>query len=88
MLLYGRCIGCVGEYQAQQWTMLIQECKASGMSIKEFREQVDISEKSFYYWQRKFRKQVLEAELMPRASYIQQNFTMKYSNAYTNCYLD
>ena len=43
------------------WTGLIQECKASGMTNKDFCIQRGISEKSFYYWQRKFREQVVEA---------------------------
>lgn len=49
------------EYRAQMWTGLIQECKASGMTNKDFCTQRGISEKSFYYWQRKFREQVVEA---------------------------
>ena len=49
------------EYRAQMWTELIQECKASGMTNKDFCIQRGISEKSFYYWQRKFREQVVEA---------------------------
>ena len=49
------------EYRAQMWTGLIQECKASGMTNKDFCIQRGISEKSFYYWQRKFREQVVEA---------------------------
>lgn len=49
------------EYCAQMWTGLIQECKASGMTNKDFCIQRGISEKSFYYWQRKFREQVVEA---------------------------
>ena len=49
------------EYRAQTWAMLIQECKTSGLTNKEFCEQRGISEKSFYYWQRKFREQLLEA---------------------------
>lgn len=49
------------EYRAQQWAMLIQECKASGMTNKEFCELRGVSEKSFYYWQRKFREQIVEA---------------------------
>ena len=49
------------EYRAQRWAMLIQECKASGISNKEFCRQRGISEKSFYYWQRKFREQIVEA---------------------------
>lgn len=35
------------EYRAQQWAILIQECKASGMSNKEFCIQRGVSEKSF-----------------------------------------
>ena len=49
------------EYRARTWAMLIQECKASGMTNKDFCLQRGVSEKSFYYWQRKFREQVIEA---------------------------
>jgi putative transposase len=49
------------EYRAQQWAKLIQECKASGMSNKDFCIQRGVSEKSFYYWQKKLRTQLLEA---------------------------
>ena len=49
------------EYRAQQWAALIQECKSSGMTNKDFCIQRGISEKSFYYWQRKFREQIIEA---------------------------
>ena len=41
--------------------MLIQECNASGLTKREFCQQRGISEKSFYYWQRKFREQIVEA---------------------------
>ena len=41
--------------------MLIQECKSSGMSNKEFCMQRGVSEKSFYYWQKKLRTKLLEA---------------------------
>ena len=34
------------EYRAQTWAMLIRECKASGMTNKDFCEQRGISEKS------------------------------------------
>ena len=49
------------EYRAQQWAILIQECKASGMSNKEFCIQRGVSEKSFYYWQKKLRAKLAEA---------------------------
>ena len=49
------------EYRAQQWAMLIQECKVSGLSNKEFCIQRGVSEKSFYYWQKKLRTKLVEA---------------------------
>ena len=49
------------EYRAQQWAMLIQECRASGMSNKDFCIQRGVSEKSFYYWQKKLRTKLAEA---------------------------
>ena len=49
------------EYRAQQWARLIQECKSSGMRNKEFCMQRGVSEKSFYYWQKKLRTKLLEA---------------------------
>ena len=49
------------EYRAQQWAMLIQESKSSGMTNKDFCIQRGVSEKSFYYWQKKLRTKLLEA---------------------------
>ena len=49
------------EYRIQQWAVLIQECSASGLTNKEFCRQRGKSEKSFYYWQRKLRRQIVEA---------------------------
>ena len=49
------------EYRAQTWAMLIQECKASGMTNKDFCIQRGVSEKSFYYWQKKLRMKLVEA---------------------------
>ena len=49
------------QYRAQNWAMLIQECKNSGLTKREFRQQRGISEKSFYYWLRKLRSHMAEA---------------------------
>ena len=49
------------EYRAQQWAMVMQECAASGLSNREFCRQRGIAEKSFYYWQRKLREQIVES---------------------------
>ena len=49
------------KYRVQTWAMLIQECKGSGMTNKDFSEQRGVSEKSFYYWQKKLHTQIVEA---------------------------
>lgn len=49
------------EYRAQQWAVVVQECAASGLSNREFCRQRGITEKTFYYWQRKLREQIVES---------------------------
>ena len=41
--------------------MVIRECSNSGLSNREFCRQRGIPEKSFYYWQRKLRQQIVES---------------------------
>ena len=55
----GEMLAVRDAYQAQEWAMLIQECNASGLSKREFCQQRGISEKSFYYWLRKLRTQMV-----------------------------
>ena len=47
-------------YRTQMWIEIIRDCKDSAMSNKEFSSQRGVSEKCFYYWQRKLRQQVIE----------------------------
>lgn len=54
-------LGVRDKYRAQNWAMVIQECKASGLTNREFCRQRGISEKSYYYWLRKLRGQMVEA---------------------------
>lgn len=49
------------EYRAQNWAMVIRECNSSGLSNREFCRQRGIAEKTFYYWQRKLRRQIVES---------------------------
>ena len=49
------------KYRAQNWAMVIQECSNSGLSNREFCRQRGISEKTFYYWLRKLRGQMVDA---------------------------
>ena len=48
-------------YRVQQWEMVVQECGTSGLSNRECCRQRGIPEKSFYYWQRKLRQQIVES---------------------------
>ena len=43
------------------WAAVVQECASSGLSNREFCRQRGIAEKSFYYWQRKLRTQIVES---------------------------
>lgn len=56
----GNILAIRDEYRAQIWAMLLQECRESWMTNKDFCERRGVSEKSFYYWQRKLRQQIVE----------------------------
>ena len=67
----GDVLATRNEYRAQIWMQFIRECKASGMTNREFCQQRGISEKSYYYWLRKLRKRAVEAatpQLVPLES--------------------
>ena len=42
----------------QVWTERVRECHTSGMTVKAWCEQNNINQKTYYYWQRKVRKQI------------------------------
>lgn len=44
-----------------QWSKLIQECRQSGLSIRSWCQKHDVSEKKFYYWQRRLRTDAYQA---------------------------
>ena len=67
----GEVLAVRDAYRAREWAMLIQECSASGLTKREFCQQRGISEKSFYYWLRKLRTQMVESagpQLVPLES--------------------
>lgn len=43
------------------WTGRIRECKASGLTVKEWCRQNGLGDKSYYYWMRKIKKEAFEA---------------------------
>ena len=73
------------EYRQIQWAAVIQECKASGLTNKEFCIRHGLSEKSFYYWQKKLRTQRVASapELVPRevATPVEEELHIRYRGA-------
>ena len=57
----GEGLAVRNEGRAQNWFQVIQECRDSGLTNREFCRQRGIPEKKFYYWLRKLRTQALEA---------------------------
>ena len=52
------------KYRMEQWTQLIQDQKASGMSIKAWCQQTQIKETSYYYWLKRIRQQACSREII------------------------
>lgn len=49
----------------EQWLGIINECLSSGMSKTAWCKQNGISDKSFFYWQRKLRLEAADPEQLP-----------------------
>ena len=52
----GEGLAVRNEDRAQNWFQVIQECRDSGLTNREFCRQRGIPEKKFYYWLRKLRR--------------------------------
>ena len=44
------------------WTQRIADCRSSGKSVKHWCQENDISEKTYYYWQRRIFKMAQERQ--------------------------
>ena len=73
------------EYRQIQWAAVIQECKASGLTNKEYCIRHGLSEKSFYYWRKKLRTQIVASapELVPleMSSPVEEELHIRYRGA-------
>ena len=70
------------QYRAETWATIIQDCQDSGLSNKEFCRQRGVSEKSYYYWLRKFRQQITaaaEPQLVPLDTAAEQDDLLRIS---------
>lgn len=50
------------QYRLEQWTAIIQRRNESGMNIKDFCKQHDLSESAYYYWLRKVRAAAIQEQ--------------------------
>ena len=73
------------EYRQIQRAAVIQECKARGLTNKEYCIRHGLSEKSFYYWQKKLRTQIVASapELVPLevATPVEEELQIRYRGA-------
>ena len=49
----------------QQWLSIIRECRNSGQTVRSWCEQNDVHIKSYYYWLRRLREELLEQADLP-----------------------
>lgn len=49
------------EMRLMQWTQIIRECRKSSMSVRDWCLENNVSEKKFYYWQRRVRGEAFES---------------------------
>ena len=47
--------------RVQLWTERIAECRSSGMSVRAWCREKEVSEKTYYYWQRRLYQQMISA---------------------------
>lgn len=46
------------QYLLSKWAPIIQECRASGMTVKAWCQENDVDEGQFFYWQRRVREEL------------------------------
>ena len=50
------------QLQLQKWTTIIQEYRSSGMKLKDWLYENNISKDQYYYWQRKLKMEAIKAQ--------------------------
>jgi len=56
------------EFRLKQWTQIIQNCQASGMTVVAWCSQNNVNTKSYYYWLRRIRTIACESGLLAAQS--------------------
>ena len=53
------------DLRRQQWISIIRECRNSGQTVTSWCEQNGVHIKSYYYWLRRLREELLEQADLP-----------------------
>ena len=61
------------------WTQRIAECRSSGTSVKSWCRENGVSEKTYYYWQRRIFKLAQEQQT-PELRCMRRSFAVSFSN--------
>lgn len=69
------------EIRRANWKSIIEQCqqRPKGLSIKQWLRERDISEKSYYYWLRKIRKETYEQMNPAMLSDVRQNCPVTFA---------
>ncbi len=49
------------QYKLKLWTQQIRQCRASGMTVKQWCAQNGYSMKTYYYWMRRIKRELVDA---------------------------
>jgi putative transposase len=53
------------QYHLSKWMPIVQECNNSGMTVKEWCLENKVSDKQFFYWQRRVRQELCTSLQIP-----------------------
>lgn len=53
------------QYHLSKWRPIIQECRTSGMNVKAWCKENNVSEQQFFYWQRRLREELCTSIQIP-----------------------
>ena len=48
----------VANYRLTKWAKIIQECRESGLSVKDYCKTAEFHENTYFYWQKKIREAI------------------------------
>ncbi len=54
------------QYHLSKWRPIVQKCRTSGMTVKAWCKENNVSEQQFFYWQRRLREELCTSIQIPK----------------------